>query len=444
MALIDEFSDTGLERQLLSALLQSQEDVHAYFERLRPSYFTDENLRRVFVYVSQLLENIGSIPTEETLRLELQSKFPRAKETVEALLTAFTVLRTVVVRSPISFLLEKVVSFARAREMLLGMEKSISLLEEGKIEESLRIYQEGALALYTTDPITPVVRGEVSEDFEDRRRLYEDKKRHPEKYRGILTGLPELDKITGGLWKGELGFVFGKSGVGKSFGLLFFAYAAFMQGYKVLVMPIEMPYHQWAYRFDSRMTHIEYTKFKWADLSEEQFRQWGEKSDQVKSTYYDKGGRLFISHIPLGCTVGAIKAELEYFKKTGTSIDLLVLDYADLVVPPRQQYSEQAELTSIFRTLKGFAQLYNIPVWTATQMRRDSYQKDSIDITDVGFAAGKAHISDLVVGMQRTDADMQRGIMKLHIVKYRDGTYNTPIILRPNLALATIDTTGIT
>lgn len=443
MALVEEYSDTVLEKQLLATLLQVGEVAIPHFEKLLPTYFTDENLRRVFIYVRQLVIGIGSIPDVETLRLELLQKFPRAKEVSQTILETFAVLKSFKVSSTLPFLMDKVINFARAREMLVSMERAVKLLEEGKVEDALKSYQEDALSLQSIDPNVVIVSGEVNEDFENRVRVYEDKKRHPEKYRGIATGIDDLDKLTGGLWKGELGFVFGKSGVGKSFCLLAFAFAAFMQGLKVLVIPIEMPYQQWASRYDSRATHIEYTKIKWATLSEQQFTQWRERSEQIKHLYYDKGGRLYISHIPLGCTMGSIRMLLERYTRRSEPIDILLLDYADLVVPPRQGFSEQSELTSIFRELKGFAQLYNIPVWTATQMKRDSYHKDVVDIADVGFAAGKAHVSDLVVGITRTDSDVLRGIMKLHVVKYRDGTHNVPIILRPNLALAAIDMAGI-
>jgi len=444
MSLIDRYSDTELEKQLLAVLLQQGPDAIPYFEKLRPAHFKDEGLQRVFIYVKQLLLNIGSVPSAETLRIELLQKFPKAQEAANTILATFTSIQSLSISTPLTFLMDKVVGFSRARDMLSSMEQSSRLLEEGKVEDALKNYQDNALALQATDPTLTVIRGEMTEDFPNRVKLYEDKKLHPEKYIGVPTGIDELDKLTGGLWKGEFGFVFGKSGVGKSFCLLAFAYAAFMRGLKVLVIPVEMPYHQWAYRYDSRVTHIEYSKFKWADLSEKQFQQWQERHEQLKKLYYDKGGRLYIEHVPLGCTMGSIRVALERHISLSEPIDILILDYADLVIPPEHGFSEQAELTSIFRTLKGFAQLYNIPVWTATQAKRESYQKAVLDLTDVGFASGKGHISDLVVGITRTDEDILRGIMKLHVSKYRDGTHNTPIVLHPNLSLAAIDTAGIT
>lgn len=439
----DDYSDPTLERNVLGALLQDSSTAMQYLPHLLPSYFTDANIRRLFIYVKRLALDSGVTPSRETLRVELLGRFPGAGDVIEGLLSIYKELISFPVTISLSFLVDNLTNFARAREALVSAEQLLKGLGEGDIKGTLQRFQDNVLALQARDPTATVTRGEVIEDYEMRLALVKDMAKNPDKYHGILTGIDELDQVTGGLWNGELGFVFGKSGVGKSFLLLEFAYYAYRAGCKVLVVPIEMPLIQWERRFDARVAHVSYEAFKWGTLNEAELNQWEQRIQAVKAKYSTQGGAVFISHIPMGCTLGAVRVELEAFIQQGKPIELLVIDYADLMTPPRQLYSEQGELTAIFRELKAMAGVYNIPIWTATQARKESYKSTYLSMSDVGYAMGKAHVSDLVVGVARSDEDTLSDRMTLSIAKYRDGIHNKPIVLNTNLALAMVNAVGV-
>ena len=270
MAKAEEYSDPELERSTLAALIQSSEPF-AYLDRVQDTYFTDESVRNVFSIVKELTANTGGIPTESTLGLELQKRYIKTPKIGEAILTSFTQLSTVKVNSPLPFLLNNLVNYARAREMLTSMERSIKKLSDGDIEGALKLYQNDALSLQSSDPLLTVSRGEFVEDYKKRKDVLEDMKLHPEKYKGMPTGIDELDELTGGLWKGELAFVFGRTGVGKSFFLLETALTAYRNVHRVLVISIEMNRLHWARRGDSRVSHIPYARFKKAELSDQEY-----------------------------------------------------------------------------------------------------------------------------------------------------------------------------
>jgi len=440
-----EYSDTILERNTLAALLKDDAASVQFFPQLLPKYFTDGNLRRLFTLARRFVMQSGSAPTRESLRVELGVLYPRetGSEVVSGVLSLYDQLMNFNEPTPLPFLVSNLINFSRARDVLASAEKVVQMFEEGRLEEGIKKYEEDALTLQASDPYVVITRGEVIEDFEKRKSLIADMEAHPEKYRGVLTGIDELDAVTGGLWKGEIGFVFGKSGVGKSFFLLEVAYSAFLAGLRVLVIPIEMPLIQWERRFDARISHVSYENFKWAKLTDQEKDQWERRIIYVRQQYSERGAAVFITHIPMGCMLSSVRVELERLIRRGTAADLLVIDYADLVSSPRQLYSEQSELTAIFRELKGIAGAYDIPVWTATQLKQEAYSKVHLVMQDVGYAAGKAHVSDLVIGLARADSDQLSGDLWLNIVKYRDGVYPRPIRLRPNLALAMINFVGV-
>lgn len=439
----DDYSDPTLEKAVLGTLLRNPQDALPYFSTIESRHFSNDTIRRLFSYTKRLALDSGVTPSKETLRIVLLERYPGATDVIQGLLNIYDELLALPTTTSLSFLVTRLINFARARNAITSAKNLIEGLSGGEIEPALQKYQEDALALQAHDPSTFITRGEVIEDYEMRRELVLDMAANPDKYHGVLTGIDELDQVTGGLWKGELGFVFGKSGVGKSFLLLEFAYQAYRAGCKVLVIPIEMPLIQWERRLDARLAHISYEAFKWGTLTAAELAQWEQRIQVMKDKYTAAGGAIYITHIPMGCTLGAVRVELETFLQQGTPVDMLMIDYADLMTPPRQLYSEQGELTAIFKELKGMAGAYNIPIWTATQAKKEAYNSVYLNMSDVGYAMGKVHVADLVLGISRTDEGALSNRMNLSISKYRDGAYNKPIILNTNLALAMVNAIGV-
>ena len=438
----EEYSDPVLERKTLAALIQSS-DPFLFLDKMQPNFFTDETLRNTFALVKHITDQLGSIPSADTVQLELNILYPNSSELVSALLKTFKQLERLHINTPLSFLYHNLVNYSRARDMLTNVRLSLKQLADGDLEGALSNYHEGALSLQSTDSTVSVIRGEFLEDYQERKSLIADKKLHPEKYKGIYTGIDELDEATGGLWKGELGFAFGRTGIGKSFFLLEVAFTAYKDLFKVLVVTIEMPKAQWQRRLDSRSSHVASKQFKQATLSHDEEIQWDKMMKLLSVNYAAKGAKLWTTHIPLGCTLGGIRSELEHYKHAGMPVDLLVIDYGDLIHTPRQLWSEQAELTAVFRELKGIASIYDIPVWTASQAKQGTYRSSRMQVEDVFGAAGKAQISDLVVGISCTDEDKLHGRMFLHVAKGRDLEDIGPIMVRPRFEIAMINAKGV-
>lgn len=435
---VDQYSDPQLEKMLLSVLLRENEAAVQYFPRLLPKHFTDENVIRLFTLARRFTLRSGSVLTREALRVELGILYPTKPDIIGSILGMYDQLIVIPQTTPSSFLVDRLVNFARTRDMLVSIKRSVELLDDGRMDDSLRVYGEGAFAMQMADPNVFITRGEVIQDFEKRKALIADMKRNPDKYRGIPTGIDDLDRVTGGLWDGELGFCFGKTGVGKSFFLLQAAYHAYLSDKQVLVIPVEMPLIQWQRRFDARISKVAYDQFKWATITESEIMQWERCILRSRDAHYDKGARVFITHMPIGSPISGVRAELELLHRQDVSVDLLVVDYATLLAPLRSARSQQEEYTLIFQELKAIATSYGIPIWTAAQLRRESYRSERLTAEGVGYAMGTVHVSDMAVGISKSDTDTLQHRLFLSIAKYRDGTFNRLITCRPNFALAMI------
>jgi len=438
---IDQYSDPDLERSTLTMLLQDEEAAPRYFSRLLPRHFTDENVIRLFTLARRFTMSSGTLLTREVLRIELNTLYPVHPDVVTNVLGMYDQLVVGSLGSPPSFLVERLINYARTRGMLNTVKRSIDLLDDGRMEDSLRAYQENALELQAADPDVFITRGEVIQDFEKRKALIADMKQNPDKYRGVRTGIDELDRVTGGLWNGELGFSFGKTGVGKSFFLLQAAYQAYLDGLRVLVIPVEMPLIQWQRRFDSRISHVAYDQFKWATITEGEMAQWERCILQSRADNYNRGARVFITHIPIGSPVSGIRMELERLLRRGVSVDLLIIDYGTLLMPLDLGRSQQEKYTNIFHELKAIATSYDIPIWTAAQLKQVAYRQERLTAEDVGYSMGMVHVSDVAVGISNSDTDTLQQRLFLSIAKFRDGSYNRRITCHPNFGLAMINDT---
>lgn len=436
---IDQYSDPNLEKNTLAMLLQDGEAAIRYFPRLLPSHFTDENVIRLFTLARRFTMRSGSLLSREVLRVELSTLYPTTLDVATSVLSMYDQLVAVSQGSPSTFLVEKLMNYARTRGMLSTIKRSIDLLDNGRMEDSLRLYQENALELQVADPSIFITRGEVILDFEKRKALIADMQQNPDKYRGVQTGIDELDSVTGGLWNGELGFSFGKTGVGKSFFLLQVAYQAYLDNLRVLVIPVEMPLIQWQRRFDARISKVAYNQFKWATITESEMAQWEHCILQSRDDHYDQGARVYVTHIPIGSPVSGIRMELERVLRQGVAVNVLVIDYGTLLMPLDPGRSQQEKYTNVFQELKAIATSYDIPIWTAAQLRKGAYGQERVTAEDVGYAMGMVHVSDMAVGISKSDTDTLQRQLFLSIAKFRDGMYNRPIICRPNFSLAMIN-----
>ncbi len=438
---IDQYSDPELEKNTLAMLLQDGESALRNFPRLLPRHFTDENVARLFTIARRFALRTGSLLTREVLRIELSTLYPTNPDVATNILNMYDQLVVTSQGSPSTFLIEKLMNYARVRSMLSTVKTSIDLLDNGRMEDSLRVYQENALELQTSDPSIFITRGEVFLDFEKRKALIADMKQNPEKYMGVQTGIDELDRVTGGLWDGELGFSFGKTGVGKSFFLLQVAYQAYLDNLRVLVIPVEMPLIQWQRRFDARISKVAYNQFKWATITEGELAQWERCILQSRDDHYSQGARVYMTHMPINSPVSGIRLELERLIQQGIAVDVLIIDYGTQLLPLDQGHSQQEKYTNAFQELKAIATSYNIPVWTAAQLKTSAYSRDRVTAEDVGYAMGMVHVSDVAIGISRSDTDTLQKQLFLSVAKFRDGVYNRPITCRPNFGLAMINDT---
>ena len=186
-----------------------------------------------------------------------------------------------------------------------------------------------------------------------------------EQYKGIPTGIGELDETITGLNRSDLIILGARPGMGKtSFALNIARNAAVVSGRRVAVFSLEMGREQLASRLLSSEALISGTKLRTGQLSDSEWPRLVEAADILSKA------EIYLDDSP-GITVPGIKAKVRRLK----DVDLIVIDYLQLMSSARPIDNRVQEISDITRNLKIMAKELNVPVITLAQLARGSEKR---------------------------------------------------------------------
>lgn len=214
-------------------------------------------------------------------------------------------------------------------------------------------------------------------------------------YRGVPTGIGELDETITGLNRTDFILLGARPGMGKtSFALNIARNAAVKSNKRVAFFSLEMSKEQLVSRLLSTEAMVAGTKLRTGKLSEEEWVRVIEAGDILSKTqmYFDDNPTI---------TVPEIKAKLRRLK----DVDLVVIDYLQLMSSSMRIDNRVQEISKITRNLKIMAKELNVPVMTLSQLARDSEKRTNhrpvlSDLRDSGSIEQDA---DIVLFLYRED-----------------------------------------
>ena len=295
------------------------------------------------------------------------------------------------------YIKDKALDFCRKQVLKGAMIKSASLLKTSSFEEIEKVIKE-ALVLGTDN--------NFGHDFrKDLLKRFELVSRDP-----TSTGWSRMDEIVkGGLGKSELGVVVAPTGAGKSMVLVHLASQALMAGKTVVYYTLELKDTVVGTRFDCCITNV--------PLQEHRMRQ-----KEIVNKIKDIEGTLIIKEYPTkSASTQTLKNHIEKLRKRGIEPDMVLVDYADLLRPVRSSGEKRHELEETYEGLRGLAQTYEIPIWTASQTNRGGLNAEVITMEAISEAFNKCFVADFIFSLSRTIQDKQENKGRLFVAKNRNG-----------------------
>ena len=426
------YADTNLEKKVLSHYMRFDSHI-----AVRIEYFTQKEARQLFLFAQKYRRLANDLDEWwDIWRPSVQ----RQKENVERAHKFLQLLWLEEQESEerIDYYLEQLKGFAEGRKLRSIYVASIELFDKGQVTEARELLRQELDSVQKEFGTEVISRADFMDDFVGRYRTYR-KRQVGLDIEKIPTGITKLDRRIGGVPRASLSLIQGESGVGKTFILMELAYQAMLHKLKALFVTVELRKEVIETRWDGRMLGVDYERVGSGDLDKEE-EIWWRKRIRDLGKVKRKGGRLATAFIPEGCTTMALESELDFWKeKWGTGVDVLIVDYADLMDSGRKSYSEQEKQGMIFRDLKRLCQIHDLVLWTATQLPGRSYGRRKVTLEDIGYSKRKANWSNLVIGIGGDVDDREEGILPLYIAKNNFGKSGFEIILYPDFARGFID-----
>ena len=136
----------------------------------------------------------------------------------------------------------------------------------------------------------------------------------------------------------------------------------------------------------------------------------------------DIEGSLIIKEYPTkSASVQTIRGHVDQLIKRGTKPDMILVDYADLLRPSRSTGEKRHELEETYESLRALAQIYEMPVWTASQTNRGGLNAEVITMEAISEAFNKCFVADFIFSLSRTVTDKQANKGRIFIAKNRNG-----------------------
>lgn len=304
-----------------------------------------------------------------------------------------------------SFALEQVLVEERKSAMWTALENGMKRWKSGEYLE-IAVEVDGAaklgrdatasLAVDYTSTIVPRTQSRVSGVVVPR----------------LATGISPLDAvIKGGLADGELGCILGAPKHGKSQSLSMIAMTAMGLGGTAVYFTLEMSRDQIFERMDAAISRTPIDDLAANAQSVE---------DAVVDFVSASGGSLVVQEFPPGnTTVDDLEESLRMRRAEGVIPTVVVVDYGDLLTTTDRHSKRHEELGNVYTDLRRLASNWKIPIWTASQARREALEKSVVTMADVGESFKKVQIADVVIALCGTEEERQNKLLRFYVAACR-------------------------
>jgi replicative DNA helicase len=259
--------------------------------------------------------------------------------------------------------------------------------------------------------------------------------------RGVLTGLDtgyyRLNDLTAGFQKGEFIVIAARPSMGKTtLALNIMLNAAISEDARCLLLSLEMGAEQIAQNMLCSLSGVDGNVVRKGNLTD---RDWMRLNDAAGILHEKK---ILIDATP-GLTPMSIRTKARRVAKKLKGIDLVIVDYLQLVASPPKSENRQQEISVISRGLKELSRELECPVIALSQLNRsvDSREDHRPRMSDLRESGAIEQDADVIGFLYRESyykadeaEDAQPGkASELIIAKQRNGpTGLVPLMFFPN------------
>ncbi len=384
--------DDQTERAVLGAILIDPTVADTVFNILKPQDFYNEKHRIIYEALIALIEDGVSIdPIVLKNYLEKIGKLDYIGGEIYLSLILSDAAPPKVVEVLAQQLKEKAIArglIQIAKDILIKARqtKDINELVEEAESSIFKLSEEKTVSEYY----------HISEVLNETLNIINELSKRETLVTGLPSGFYELDRLTTGFHKGDLVIVAARPAMGKtSFALSMLYNIAVKENIPAAFFSLEMSKEQIAMRLLCNETRIPLRKVRSGFLTNEELEKLTEKALEMHHApiYIDDTASLSI--LDLRAKARKLKREKD--------IQVIIVDYLQLMRSARRAESRQLEVAEISRGLKGLAKDLNIPVIALAQLSRQAEMRSDkrpqlADLRESGCLTGDTKIVDATTG----------------------------------------------
>jgi len=237
---------------------------------------------------------------------------------------------------------------------------------------------------------------------------------------GIPTGFTDFDDMTSGMQRSDLIIVAGRPSMGKTtFAMNIAENAAIKMGSSVAVFSMEMPSEQLVMRLMSSLGRLDQHKIRTGKLQDD---DWPRLTSAVGMLAESK---IFIDDTP-ALSPTELRARCRRLKREH-DLDLIIVDYLQLMQVPGVKENRTGEISEISRGLKSLAKEMDVPVIALSQLNRGLEQRPNKRpiMSDLRESGAIEQDADVIVFIYRDEVynedSPDKGTAEIIIGKQRNG-----------------------
>ncbi len=290
--------------------------------------------------------------------------------------------------------------------------------ENQELEESLDQAEKKLFEVtnFTTSHKFTPLKDELDEAWERLDRLHND----TGGMRGISTGFAELDNKLSGFQKSDLIILAARPSMGKtSLALDIARQSAVNHNTSVGIFSLEMSSQQLVDRMMAAQANVDAWKMRTGKLSiQTDFEPIREAMNKLSAA------PIYIDDQP-GNNILKMRSIARRLKSE-KSLDLIIVDYLQLMVPQTKNDNVVQQITEISHSLKNLARELNIPVLALSQLSRAVEQRGGRPrLSDLRDSGSIEQDADIVMFIHREDKYKEESektnIAEILIEKHRNG-----------------------
>ncbi len=421
------------EQSILGAILLDNNALNSALEIITPNDFYKEAHRKIFLGMLDLNERgeaVDLVTLTDSLRGKNELEFVGGASYLSSLVNTVPTSANIKYHSKIlheKALLRNLINVAteiaslgydgteRVEELLDYAERSIFSISERKIRPSFIPIKDGVKECFLT--LEKISEGGL---------------------RGIDTGFRGLDNLVSGLQPSDLIIVAGRPSMGKTaFALCISQYIGIKKKGAIAIFSLEMSKEQLVLRMLCSESKVDAHKLRLGYLAPSDWKKLTDAASKLTES------RIFIDDTP-SVSILEMRAKARRLKAEH-GIDLIIVDYLQLMRGTGDADTREQEISAISRSLKALAKELAVPVIALSQLSRavESRGGDKKPVlADLRESGAIEQDADLVMFIFRKevyepcecsrDTDCtcgRRGIAEVLVRKHRNGpTGDVPLL----------------